>query len=97
MDDSRAFHLHSQRRRSRLVIHRSDAPIVKASHLCELRLRGPLRMSMITQKFGVAPLLALLLHWVQSLPTGAVGMEYKRCTSYRSNTESASRRWHRSL
>jgi len=45
--------------------------------------------------WGVAPLFALLLHWVQPLPTGAVEMEYKRCTSYRSNTESASRRWHR--
>jgi hypothetical protein len=45
--------------------------------------------------WGAAPLFALLLHWVQPLPTGAVGMEYKRCTSYRSNTQSASSKWHR--
>src|SRR5215208_214209 len=42
----------------------------------------------------VAPLLAMLLHWVQPLPTGAVGMEYKRCTSYTSNTQSAMSKWH---
>ena len=34
--------------------------------------RDLLRISMITQKLGVAPLLVLLLHWVQPLPTGAV-------------------------
>jgi hypothetical protein len=28
--------------------------------------------------FGVAPLLAMLLHWVQPLPTGAWAQEYKR-------------------
>src|SRR5215203_5737200 len=33
MDDNRVCHLHSQRRRSRLVIHRSDAPIVKRRQL----------------------------------------------------------------
>jgi hypothetical protein len=32
-------------------------------------------MSMITQKFGVALLLALLLHWVQLLPTGALRVQ----------------------
>src|SRR5829696_2766046 len=47
--------------------------------------------------FGVAPLLAILLHWVQPLPTGAWGKEYKRCISYRSNTESALSKWHRLL
>jgi hypothetical protein len=45
--------------------------------------------------FGVASLLALLLHWVQPPPTGALGKEYKRCTSYRSNIESALSKWHR--
>jgi hypothetical protein len=54
-------------------------------------------MSMITQKFGVASLLALLLDWVQPLPTGAWRVEYKGCTSYRSNTESALSKWHRLL
>ena len=44
--------------------------------------------------WGVAPLFALLLHWVQPLPTGAVGMEYKRCASYTSNTQSALSKWH---
>src|SRR5918997_4324781 len=40
------------------------------------------------QPFGVAPLLAMLLHRVQPLRTGAWAREYKRCTSYRSNIES---------
>jgi len=43
------------------------------------------KVSKITH-LGVASLLAMLLHWVQPLPTGAWGREYKRCTSYRSNT-----------
>jgi hypothetical protein len=46
---------------------------------------------------GVAALLTMLLHWVQPLPTGAWGKEYKRFTSYTSNTESALSKWHRLL
>jgi hypothetical protein len=67
-------------------------------HLCEPSPWALLRISMITQRsLGVASLLALLLHWVQPLPTGAREKEYKRCTSYRSSTEPASCRWHRVL
>ena len=47
--------------------------------------------------FGVASLLAMLLHWVQSLPTGAWGQEHRGCASYRSNTKSALSKWHRLL
>jgi hypothetical protein len=44
---------------------------------------------------GDALLLGVLLDQVQPLPSGAVGKEYEGRTSYRSNTQSASRRWHR--
>jgi hypothetical protein len=37
----------------------------------------------------VASILAILLHWVQPLPTGAWGKEDKSRTSYGSNVESA--------
>ena len=46
---------------------------------------------------GIASLPAMLLHWVQPLPTGAWGQEHKGCASYRSNTESALSKCHRLL
>src|SRR5829696_3289167 len=85
-------------------VQRIDGRLIHQSawkvHSRNFPLRGSPKFARKASKIthlAVASLLAMLLHWVRPLPTGAVGVEYKRCTSYRSNTESALSKWHRLL